>query len=311
MFTRSIPTIAALGLAMALHTAPVAAQDLTVLMQAPPPAPFAKVSELVALPDFLPGLGQLFIDPATLPAGPFLGYDHDGKLSATIYMVAIKALQDGTAFNDLAMGSHDVASVDIYCLNPESVRSLIFPPMSQNDALRTAQFPFQSCPDCSRPGLALRHWRRAWAVDCQMCGTRLLSIFAKPEGELASEKLLRCARRGAGHLELTIASNSTARLRRAMRAVTFAMALKTVRGDTAFALQHPRSGVRIFCLAAIAAAQIHPLTKAAMFSRSIEGFARAALLRTYEKEPRLLATVDRIARRNLRKPPPQEAESHI
>jgi len=96
-----------------------------------------------------------------------------------------------------------------------------------------------------------------------------------------------------------------------MRAVTFAMALKTVRGDPAFALQHPRPGVRIFCLAAIAAAQAHPLTKAAMFSIGIDGFARAALLRTYGKEPRLLAAVDQITRRNQRKAQPPEAESHI
>jgi len=128
-----------------------------------------------------------------------------------------------------------------------------------------------------------------------VCGTRLLSIFAIPDGAFASEKLLRRARCGAEHLELAIASNNTARLRRAMRAVTFAMALKIVRGDTAFALQHPRPGVRIFCLAAIAAAQIHPLTKAAMFSIGIDGFARAALLRTHGKEPRLLAAVDQIA----------------
>jgi hypothetical protein len=96
-----------------------------------------------------------------------------------------------------------------------------------------------------------------------------------------------------------------------MRAVTFAMALKTVRGDKAFALQHPRPGVRIFCLAAIAAAQAHPLSKAAMFSRSIDGFARAALLRTYGKEPRLLTAVDQIAKRNPGKAPPLEAESRI
>lgn len=114
MFSRSIPAVSlAFGLVMAM-SAPVAAQDMTALMQGPPPAPFAQVSTLVALPDFLPGLGQLFIDPATLPAGPFLGYDHDGKLSATIYMVPIKALEGGTAFDDLAIGSQDVDSVDIY-----------------------------------------------------------------------------------------------------------------------------------------------------------------------------------------------------
>jgi hypothetical protein len=39
---------------------------------APPPAPFEKVSKLVKLPDFLPGIGTLYVDPKTLPAGPFL-----------------------------------------------------------------------------------------------------------------------------------------------------------------------------------------------------------------------------------------------
>ena len=82
--------------------------------QAPPPAPYQAVSELVELPEFLPGLGQLFVDPATLPAGPFLGYDHDGTLSATIYMTPIEDLQGGTAYNDLAVGSETVAVVDVY-----------------------------------------------------------------------------------------------------------------------------------------------------------------------------------------------------
>jgi hypothetical protein len=43
---------------------------------APPPAPYKKVSELVKLPDFLPGIGTLYVDPKTLPDGPFLAYDH-------------------------------------------------------------------------------------------------------------------------------------------------------------------------------------------------------------------------------------------
>lgn len=81
---------------------------------APPPAPYAAVSSLVKLPDFLPGLGQLYVDPATLPAGPFLGYDHDGKLSATVYMVPLADLEGGKAFNDLAVGSPSVTGVDIY-----------------------------------------------------------------------------------------------------------------------------------------------------------------------------------------------------
>lgn len=104
---------AALGAALLL-AAPVFAHDQDALRQAPPPAPYAKVSDLVALPDFLPGLGTIFVDPATLPAGPFLGYDHDGKLAATIYMTPLADLQNGTAFDDLKVGAHEVSSVDIY-----------------------------------------------------------------------------------------------------------------------------------------------------------------------------------------------------
>ena len=66
------------------------------------------------LPDFLPGLGQIYVDPATLPAGPFLGYDHDGRLSATVYMVPLAELEGGKAFNDLALGNPSVTGVDIY-----------------------------------------------------------------------------------------------------------------------------------------------------------------------------------------------------
>lgn len=109
MFLRPVSVAAC---ALALTALPALADN--ALMTAPPAAPFAKVSDLVALPDFLPGLGTLYVDPAALPAGPFLGYDHDGKLAATIFMTPIKALQDGTAFDDLAVGDPTVSSVDIY-----------------------------------------------------------------------------------------------------------------------------------------------------------------------------------------------------
>lgn len=104
----------ALAVSILLGTLPLSAAAQTPGDTAPPAAPFQKVSELVTLPDFLPGLGTLYVDPATLPAGPFLGYDHDGKLSATIYMVPIEDLEGGTAFNDLAVGTGTVTSVDIY-----------------------------------------------------------------------------------------------------------------------------------------------------------------------------------------------------
>lgn len=182
-------------------------------------------------------------------------------------------------------------------VDPETVKSLSFGAMTQIEALLTAQVPFQACPDCSRRGIALKHWRQAWAFDCQICGTRLHSILIKHDGNRISEKLLRRARRGAGMLEYAVRSNCTIRLRRALRAVTFAKALKSVRADAAFALQNPRPDVRLFCLAAIAMAQSRPLGKAAMFSTDLDGHARVALLRAFEKEPRLLASVDQIARR--------------
>lgn len=81
---------------------------------APPAAPFVKVSSLVPLPDFIPGLGTLYVDPATLPAGPFMAYDHEGKLSATVYMVPLDDLAAGKGFDKLPVGASEVSSVDIY-----------------------------------------------------------------------------------------------------------------------------------------------------------------------------------------------------
>jgi len=90
------------------------AQDSAALEKSPPPAPYVQVSSALPLPEFIPGLGTLFVDPAALPAGPFLAYDHDGKLSATIYMVPLEDLQKGTSFDNLALGAGTVTSVDIY-----------------------------------------------------------------------------------------------------------------------------------------------------------------------------------------------------
>ena len=108
MLTRFIAIAGALAATQAL------AQDQAVPDQAPPPAPYAQASELAELPEFIPGLGTLYVDPATLPAGPFLAYDREGTLSATVYMPPLAGLEDGTAFDDLDTGSDTVTSVDIY-----------------------------------------------------------------------------------------------------------------------------------------------------------------------------------------------------
>ena len=64
-------------------------------------------------------------------------------------------------------------------------------------------------------------------------------------------------------------------------------------------LRHCRASIRTsvsVCLAAIAVVQKRPLLKAALFATGIDDFARVALLRTYQKDDRLLVTVDRIGR---------------
>lgn len=55
--------IVAVAGALALTATLAQAQDVT------PPEGYQAVSELVELPDFLPGMGALYVHPETLPAG--------------------------------------------------------------------------------------------------------------------------------------------------------------------------------------------------------------------------------------------------
>ena len=95
---------------------PALAHDVpTEIAKSPPTGVYKAVSGLVKLPDFLPGLGQLFVDPATLPAGPFLAYDRDGALVSTIYMLPISQLSDpDKPFDNLAAPGGNVDHVDVY-----------------------------------------------------------------------------------------------------------------------------------------------------------------------------------------------------
>lgn len=107
-----VPTAFALLLAGSF---PALAHDIPAeISKSPPTGDFKAVSTLVKLPDFLPGMGQLFVDPASLPAGPFLAYDHDGALVSTIYMLPIEDLNPDTRFEDLAAPGGDVDHVDVY-----------------------------------------------------------------------------------------------------------------------------------------------------------------------------------------------------
>ena len=79
----------------------------------PPGGAYKMVSSLVPLPDFVPGLGTLYVDPATLPAGPFLAYDHQGTLVSSIYMIPLKDMNAQKPFNRLKVAQERVDHVDI------------------------------------------------------------------------------------------------------------------------------------------------------------------------------------------------------
>jgi hypothetical protein len=101
----------AAAFAAALLATPAFAASVT---KAPPPAPYKAVSSLVKLPDFLPGLGTLYVDPKTLPEGPFLAYDHNHRLVSTIYMVPLQKLDAHQKFADLPAPGGKVDHVSIY-----------------------------------------------------------------------------------------------------------------------------------------------------------------------------------------------------
>ena len=102
---------------VALALSVVTAVGCTTVMAertAPPASNYKKVSALVALPDFIPGLGILYVDPATLPVGPFLAYDKQGTLVSSVYMIPVKDITALKAFNNLAVAKEKVDHVDMY-----------------------------------------------------------------------------------------------------------------------------------------------------------------------------------------------------
>ena len=92
--------LTALGLGLLVLAgcaAGMSAQQMT------PPPDYKKVSTLVPLPDYIPGLGTLYVNPKTLPAGPFLAYNKQGKLVSTVYMIPLKDIDAHKKFEDLGV----------------------------------------------------------------------------------------------------------------------------------------------------------------------------------------------------------------
>lgn len=88
-------------------------------LQLPAPAPYVSVAEILPLPEFIPGAGALYIDPANAPVGPWLAYGADGNLAEILFMVPLSSMQAAESWNDLATGlvSEFGANVDHFDLS--------------------------------------------------------------------------------------------------------------------------------------------------------------------------------------------------
>jgi len=106
---RIVSIVLALGGLVAVGSTTIMAQQTSA-----PPANYKKVSTLVALPEFIPGLGTLYVDPSTLPVGPFLAYDKQGNLVSSVYMVPVKDITAHKAFDNLGAAKEKVDHVDMY-----------------------------------------------------------------------------------------------------------------------------------------------------------------------------------------------------
>ncbi len=98
------PAITALVVAVSTLLTVATAQSSSEFTTEPPPAPYVNASTLLPLPDFIPGAGALYIDPANAPVGPWLSYGSDGSLVEVLFMVPLSAMNSNTNWDDLATG---------------------------------------------------------------------------------------------------------------------------------------------------------------------------------------------------------------
>ncbi len=99
----AMTTLAIAALLSVGAVAPQAADAAPVSLKGKPPAKFVKVSDALKNPGmaFVSGLGTLYVDPATLPAGPFLGYDKAGNLVNVTYMLPSDEIEKNVAWPNL------------------------------------------------------------------------------------------------------------------------------------------------------------------------------------------------------------------
>ena len=108
-------TVLMLGLALCpLGSMLTAAHAGNAAEMKPAGGAYKAVSDLVPLPSHIPGIGTLYVDPASLPAGPFAAYDKKGALVSTVYMIPLAGMQAHKKFSALAVAGTKTTSVDMY-----------------------------------------------------------------------------------------------------------------------------------------------------------------------------------------------------
>lgn len=100
--------------AVAATVLSIPAQAADVPEKGLPGGDYKKVSDLVSgLPDFIPGLGTLYVKPSALPTGPYLAYDRKQHLVGAVYMVPTKDMEAQKEFKRLAAPHRPVDHVTV------------------------------------------------------------------------------------------------------------------------------------------------------------------------------------------------------
>ena len=70
----------------------------------PPQLPegYVAASELLPLPDFIPGAGALYIDPANAPIGPWIAYGNNNTPVEILYMLPLSQLNTAQNYDNLS-----------------------------------------------------------------------------------------------------------------------------------------------------------------------------------------------------------------
>lgn len=88
--------------------------NIDELATAPPVGgDYQPVSELTGLPEFVPGLGKLYVEPEDMPHGPYFAYDRDNQLVSTVYMIPTDDLKAQKNFEDLTVAVTKIRRVDL------------------------------------------------------------------------------------------------------------------------------------------------------------------------------------------------------